>query len=350
MLRSFFVLLFLFILKSCSIVCEQPEPITAVAFRFSDPVEIIPTTITNNIHAILFTNDTTAYMSDNNGNVYKSTDTGLTFTRMVDFGSQVNRDMAFRDEQTILSSGDINYFFISYDAGLTWTELDIPDSLKTVERINYYPSTNELFLIGGSDVFLGVLYYSPDFGVTWQHLLGGPNTKRLIKMERLSALEWLICAHQGHMYRTKDGGKTWSLMDIDWGTLDSTNMLFCGLDMVNESIGYVTGTSFGFIQKSQVFKTTDGGYHWYKLPIPTFTSVHEPYLYSLVALNESEVIVAGGDILENKSMLMYTRDGGANWTIDTTIVDKPFIQDIIIKNNVLYGVGNNGLVFRKGKP
>ena len=126
------------------------------------------------------------------------------------------------------------------------------------------------------------------------------------------------------VFRSTNGGNTWTVYN---GFHTSTNFQnFRHIEFPTNQIGYVTGT------RDTVWKTTDAGVTWNKLPLPTPGVTPQITYNDMYALDANTVFLVGNGF--PRKVVFRTTDGGNSW------------QDIT--NNILsiFPVGNfNSVVF-----
>ncbi len=197
---------------------------------------------------------------------------------------------------------DLNKVVKTNDGGGTWGE---QFSLPEVRQPEY-PSGSLFFLtpeVGW--VVKEMIYRTTDGGRSWTQMSATPRgiTERQRAMRVAATFAdfvpslWFVSEQvglmarlDGEVYRTTDGGTTWTKV---W-TVESriTNIFF-----VNNQKGWLTGDG-GFIAR-----TVDGGLTWSKEVAPTSAD-----LTSVFFINEGTGWVVG-----LKSTILYTRDGGLTW-------------------------------------
>ncbi|PKD44868.1 InlB B-repeat-containing protein [Rhodohalobacter barkolensis] len=125
---------------------------------------------------------------------------------------------------------------------------------------------------------------------------------------RLNTLDFLSddlgwVGGEGLIAKTTDGGETWTFqMEDDFVVTD--------LQMINENVGFVTGTVYGeFTGDQGVYKTTDGGTTWTLV----YETDDEPR--TLFFNDENTGWVAGVN-----DLIVKTTDGGDTWTVQDQFV------------------------------
>lgn len=332
---------FLFII-SCQIKC--PEIIKPyVPFDFSKEV-IVKNGYGYTLDGIVFPSNQIGYISGSNGAVLKSIDGGATFTALPSLGAYFFRDVDFINENVGIVAGSVNALFYTNDGGANWSYINTPDSIQNVERAIMISST-EFYLVGGKYSELGAIYYTQNKGVTWKRKFscsGGI----AYDLEMLSSGRWIVPTGAQKIFYSVNQGVSWAESTVAWNGSDTTNIVLADIKMVNNNLGYCSGVNRS-TSESFLLKTTDGGLNWDKLAIPSTPNTEKDYLYTIFTLGDKEVFVAGGQFINNTSRLMYSPDAGQTWQIDSTFLSNSFIKEITIKNGVLYGVGQYGLIFSK---
>ncbi|HEU4508093.1 MAG TPA: YCF48-related protein [Pyrinomonadaceae bacterium] len=197
---------------------------------------------------------------------------------------------------------DLSKLVKTDDGGSTWL-----NHFPLPERRNPGGSSGSLFFLTPEVgwVVNEIVYRTTDGGRSWTELTATPRgvneRQRAMRIaptlaDFIPALWFvseqvgLMARRDGEVYRTGDGGTTWTKVL----TVESSirNIFF-----VNNQKGWVTGDR-GFIAR-----TTDGGLTWSKEPVPTSAD-----LTCIFFINEQTGWVVGLG-----STILYTRDGGLTW-------------------------------------
>ncbi|MBF0430230.1 MAG: cadherin-like beta sandwich domain-containing protein [Fibrobacteria bacterium] len=159
------------------------------------------------------------------------------------------------------------------NAGLTWTETTTPGTpLNTVHSF----STDEA-LVAGND---GNIYRTVNGGASWTTVHTG--TESIYSMFFIDSKNgWAGAAHS--VYRTTDGGLNWTA-----STLAPVQYIYQvkSVHFVNNQLGWAIGHG----QVPGVYKTIDGGVTWTE--IPSNYSIN--YAFSIVGFGTHEAIIANG--------------------------------------------------------
>lgn len=149
--------------------------------------------------------------------------------------------------------------FLSTDNGRSWTEQHMPNCSYSIDEIRFWDRLRG-FAVG--DV---CFYYTRDGGVTW--LVGTlridtypddyarrTNTTFLDKNNG-----WMSFSDKS-LLRTVDGGINWQLVSRSHSFARSEN---------SRALQFVTRLhGFGLSERSQLFETEDGGFHWHLVSTP----------------------------------------------------------------------------------
>ena len=241
------------------------------------------------------------YVGAASGGVWKSTDGGTTFTPKF-------------DHEKVQSIGAI--------------ALD-PKSPETV-----WAGTGEAWTRNSVSIGDGI-YLSKDGGETWTNM-GLAESERIVKVivhpEKSDVVYacvtgklWSDSPDRG-VYRTEDGGKTWSL--VLKGTNGSTGCGSLSIDAKHPATMFASlwdfrrrgwtfrsgGDTAAAVSGSGLFRTDDGGAHWTEI---TETGnkgwPKKPYGRIAVAVAPSDSKIVYAAVESTASALFRSSDGGATW-------------------------------------
>jgi len=203
------------------------------------------------------------YAGSSGSIVYKSTDGGVTWTgislgvsslRIVDLIIHPN------DTSVVIAATDTGGVFISSNGGLTWTPKGLAaDTVLTGIIINIrQPDT--LYAISSKGVFKSL-----NRGSTWTSRNDGLDTDSLnilsIANATINPNVLYIGTMTGKVYRTDNYGITWNSRGAIAG---ATNVQALVVDNKNPDIVYA-GINDD-LATDGVYKSTDGGINWVKIP------------------------------------------------------------------------------------
>ncbi|MFI5220823.1 MAG: hypothetical protein ACHQK8_00750 [Bacteroidia bacterium] len=172
----------------------------------------------------------------------------------------------------------------------------------------------------------GNIYETTDAGATWKKQISMPNTSfRCIGFinamkgwaGNLGIGRWSPTVDTLPLYETKDGGNTWQPVLNISGPLPQG---ICGINVVNDSVVYAVGRVGG---PAYLLKTTNAGASWKS----TDMSAIAFQLIDCKFFSPDTGFVIGGfpapDSL-SRTKILYTTNGGINWTAVTSGVDTGF--------------------------
>ena len=201
--------------------------------------------------AMQFTSDTTAWLSADDGTLFKSTDEGEHWQPYNLFAIPW-RSMSAPSSNTLFVGGDNGTFLRTTDAGRTWT-LSTISGLYSVSEIEFV-NTNVGWILGGEG-FGGPLYKTTDAGNTWISLsLGGSKFQFLDEQEGWLIQPMITLEGQGEatiLHHTTDGGSTWSSQLFQTSIHD---IMFLSIQTGWMAAGF-----------DSVLQTTDSGTTWHLL-------------------------------------------------------------------------------------
>ena len=251
----------------------------------------------NDLYQTTFVDSTTGFIRGMK-DIYKTTDKGNIWKKVeINFKHNYISSLYFQNQSTGWMSID-SKLLKTTDCGETWEIMN--DTLGgTVQFIN----AKDGFL-SSSSWYDYTFYRTSDGGKTWKYIStfqSKINGEQLTinSNKFLDTLNGFACGsgvtsngfYYGYIYRTTDGGLTWSKKETTPHYLNS-------IYFVNDSIGWTTG------DYNSLLKTTDRGNNW-----------------GTVALDYKDLNLKGihfsdpknGIITENDHGALMTSDGGLNW-------------------------------------
>jgi photosystem II stability/assembly factor-like uncharacterized protein len=198
----------------------------------------------DDVQALLLNGADEVWAAVNDSVVAHTTDGGLTWD-IADMGTPVAlQTIARLDESTILSMGDIGYGVISRDDGRSWEPT--ADGIWTHDSNSIcFTSTWRGWICGAE----GALWRTVDGGLTWTSQDTG-RSEDLLKVRFADSSHGFIVGGSGLILRTVDAGESWQT--IDSGV--STDLL--DVTFLDASRGWIVGT------EGTVLHTRDGGTTW----------------------------------------------------------------------------------------
>jgi photosystem II stability/assembly factor-like uncharacterized protein len=216
------------------------------------------------------------------------------------------------------------------NGGLTWFE-QVTGTRAPVTSVFFLDENRGWAVVGGS---LGVdplggeadpgLLATTDGGTTW---------KRIADLDAqaicfANANVGFAAGNYSSVFRTDDGGKTWSKCDALARAVERPTSLadalltFTGVQFTDEKHGWVSGNFYGkgLLRPAGLFLTDDGGATWIKCPIPFAVTTAEVMKFRFQDAQRGYVVseVYRGDA--RFVTVFRTSDGGATWVERRTTV------------------------------
>ncbi|MBK8982513.1 MAG: T9SS type A sorting domain-containing protein [Ignavibacteria bacterium] len=151
-----------------------------------------------------------------------------------------------------------------------------------------------------------LLYKTINGGSNWTTLSAPSVFYRCIGFANEN-IGWAGDLDNATVYRTSNGGSFWSGINIS----GVTNSGVCGIDVVDSNIVYACGRYYG---PSFFYKTSNGGLNWTAQDMSSYATT----LVDLYFFNKDTGMVFGSVgtffSVNNKACILYTTNGGTNWT------------------------------------
>lgn len=235
-----------------------------------------------------------AYAVGHAGEVEKTTDGGLTWTKMPGRCSWNTYDVAFPDKAdpnlAVGSSygGHINR--TTNGSATNWTDMDYSANLSHVDGVDFAGSTGYGVVVDGWN-----LMYSDDFGATWtDHPQDGAFAGTAVRFAG-SRRGYIVGGNS--VQRTDDGGLTWQATSSTGA--GSNNLLAVAVSPADPDVVVIVG------QSGTIVRTSDGGETW-------------DVLSSGLALDVTDVEFADGNVVFAGGVnghLLVSRDAGRSWEV-----------------------------------
>jgi photosystem II stability/assembly factor-like uncharacterized protein len=267
------------------------------------------------VHDISFATPLVGYAAAELGQVWKTTDRGLTWTRIMNlqfpyywFGVE-----ALTAQDVVISGfDDSNFRGIirwSHDGGSTWTSDIVLTTRGWSYRVRFADSLDGLVMDGLNLDAPNAAHYTTDGGATdsdWTAVVPDPNGGWF--GNQFSLLKNLHARASGITYcYSPDGGATWSCGP-------SVDSVFDGpVFFLNDTSGWVGGGEISPNVEGWVHRTTDGGNTWSGRTLDGPWPIRE-----LRFLNSKIGWAAGGNYSSNVGGMYFSGDGGQTWSLDVS--------------------------------
>ena len=236
-----------------------------------------------------------------------------------------------------------SFITVTTDGGKTWIDKNRPDFAASFYNIGgfAYPSLSKAYFAVSS----GIVYSSIDQATTLDPAYSNFN----YQMRDVAAVGtdsvWAVGSASSSVpstlrkpgiFRSFDGGLTWTeYSNFTAGTLAQQ---FTEVEFPSKNVGYAAGS------RDTIWKTTDAGVTWFKLPLPT-PGVTPQITYSdMVATDDNTVIITGNGF--PRMVVFKTTDGGNTWTDITSNATTLRPESNIF--GVMFQDANNGYIAMGG--
>jgi photosystem II stability/assembly factor-like uncharacterized protein len=213
------------------------------------------------------------------------------------------------------------------DGGQTWAFLSHPRGGEHNDNEPFFLPQQMLFVDESRGWLIDAfaVWRTEDGGLSWEVSLSSNDTPEFKTWQPTeivfinSDVGW-VSGTDGSVHSTKDGGKTWRSKAVGWGTtLDS-------ISFVDERTGWLGGTPAG-----DIYRSDNGGDSWSKQS-PRIGGLKYAGIYGVHFLNRSEGWAVGRNWADGgegyKSAVLHTRDGGQNWQDVSVGETEPFFDRI----------------------
>ena len=232
---------------------------------------------------VAFTDSSTGYILNGNGDLIKTTDQGVSWNIIENFPLAAAMDIKYSTGVIVTTSGSI---FVSSDNGITWDRV----KADTVDRFVFVNIVSrDSFFVSTA---YGDIYATGDRGATWSSTRKCPGPIECITF--LNSMTGYAGSNSNYgLLRTDDGGSTWRVISqVNYSPSDITAINFTSRD-----------TGYAFRNYSSVLVTYDGGNTWTASQV----SVINPA--SVIYFATPSIGFLGGP----GGTLYRTLDAGVNW-------------------------------------
>lgn len=304
--------------------------------------------VTTHLYRIKFLSSTEGWIVGQRGTILRSRDqgdswviqgSGLTDEYLYDVDFVGSTVYICGSEMTLLKG-------VLTEHGYEWSRMTIPDGTGFYRRVQFANNSTGWVLETNWHHGLARLWYTRADAL-WAQGVGIPYAEDFSARDihftsnmipdvedegRLKHEGWLIGykgespGGTGQLYRTSNGGKTWSLV------LEETESYFYQIHFINEMHGWIAKT-WGMLA------TTDGGVTWHSYDFTASLVMPERLFFT----DEST-----GWVSLPAGTLFHTTDGGTNWTEQKHAgVSLPTVNDIhMITSSTGILACRDGKIFR----
>lgn len=278
------------------------------------------------VEDMIFTDNQTGYLTDEDGGFFKSTDAGATWTELTSFTGIRRRFYTLPNGDLLVTSANLQPV-VSSDGGASFSDY-LPTSINdTLSQALY-----RYALLPGGRIYLAasrIAMYSDDGGNNWNTvdlsmLNVTPNNQLYFFDDNLG---FFIDSGGGRFARTTDGGLTWTNLTDVSPTSQPLNSIYFS-DAQN-------GIAFN---STRAYRTSDGGDSWvYDSSLPGASDY---------VISPSRQIITAAFASGNNGTVHLSNDNGENWSnFDYTCA--PFRGATITPDGrYFFAFGSGGIVVR----
>jgi photosystem II stability/assembly factor-like uncharacterized protein len=257
-------------------------------------------------------------------------DTGrLQVTGVVLFRDESLQAVDVVDQDFAVAAGNDGVVYKTFDRGATWQSIGYPALPTELDILDVKFITRDIGYVTGTRQFVAQnMYRTTDGGVTWtQQTINAGNS-----LDFVDANHGWVMNVGGLGYRTTDGGTTWQQFILPNQGFSPT---ISKIDFINQNVGWAVGW-YGYAAH-----TVDGGVTWQLQNIATQNDV----ILGVYVLSDSEVFAVGAPSGGSPSEY-HTTDAGVTWTT-TPLPNQYSLSSIFatLSGNV-WTSGYDGAVFR----
>lgn len=300
-------------------------PITLTAQWTQQQIET-----SNTLLDIQFVNNAVGYISEEGGNIYKTTNSGLEWFEQNSGTNDFLNSISFIDENNGWSIGmNTGSVIHTSDGGGTWNTIatGIGTNILDIQFV-----TNQIGWAVGNG---GQIYKSADAGNKWASQTS-ITTNNLWSVNFVSENIGYI-AGNNIILKTTDSGITWSVSYQS--PSGSKGEGFRCIYFLDKNIGWAVGQDWD-TGDAAIFGTTNGGATWERQS----SGVNGIKLQSVHFIDDLNGWTSGED-----GTLLSTEDGGQTWISERTGTDN-FLRSVFATDNSnIWAVGVFGLILKNNE-
>lgn len=258
--------------------------------------------------------------------IYKSTDAGRNWKIVFYDGNNISKfkSISYPSVSNCLAINDSGRIYMTTDTGNTWRTINTPEAFDSSCTI--FVSIKMYDSLFGAACSWNHLIYTKDGGRTWSLIetpvLKGKKYSQIFAFDILSPTriiyyEWGMSGYQG-IVLTTNLGKEWTIIDpsrFNYGFPGDRVLQMCHTDSLTLFIAGGNSTGIGDTDSLKIVTSKDGGYNW-EIQLDTlFYPIYleyDSYIWDISFHDKKNGIAVcqGGGIIR-------TSDGGIHWSRDS---------------------------------
>lgn len=262
----------------------------------------------SNINDIFFINENIGFVCAANGKVYKTINQGANWTATNLSSTSINKILFINNTDAFIV-GNNGKLFKTNDQGTSWSSVPI-SATYNLNDIKLHD--NQLYIVGGDNR----IYKSSNLGQTWadQRLI---NTYPYFSLNSIGILNGnMIVGGESNIYKSTDT-TNWSFLVPGVYPSELKSISFA-----DDNQGVIVGSgSTGFY--SVIYRTTNGGYNW----------TNQAATFTLNAFKGVQLKENGKGIIIGNGSYSLTSNFGQTWSSFNTTNPATYPSAFWVKNN-----------------
>lgn len=267
-------------------------------------------------------NRETVYAGSFSGGLFKSTDSGASWSRILSKIFVYDFIVSPVDSKTIYVAGSFNdqgKVLKTQDGGATWTDAyNEATKANPVRAIAFNPSTSNQLIIGTDS---GNLVKSADSGLSWQlsHSFNNRINKVLWQQDGI----YVLLKDKG-LFKSSAGDSNFQDLTPSLGKSSTFDFSYDNTLSYNQNYVDPFSTSLIYLTTSRgIYKTVDSGQNWNLLPLPVQSTASNARSIAVAKSSSNIVYTSVGPVIYKST------DGGQTWQTQA-IVTVGYIDYILI--------------------
>ncbi len=281
-----------------------------------------------------FTNSDTLYVCggvrEQSGSILRSTDNGLTWQSCFESNSISFSSLYFKNSSIGFALGDFLDIYKTTDGGLNWVHCRFNDSVsynyRVVLRKLDFLNDSVAFACGGDDFGNGILLKSTDKGDSWKKIRTEDHELRDIYFKQDNTA--YTCGY-GILLHSADAGESWDATSLG-------DEFFTSLCFADESTAYLSGYN------GNLYKSIDGGGSWSQSKKGNSLFSSQRVHFTSLDFSTSQTGIAVGE----EGYALITQDGASSWELASTEKELGLNQVKFISEKSGWAVGKKGSLLK----
>lgn len=267
---------------------------------------------TQSINCVSFPSSTVGFACAGLGAIFKTTDSGATWTKLATGTTYDLTSIDFIDANTGWACGEFGIVLYTTNGGATWTTVET--GFETHDLKSIFFRTSSIGYVCGTS---GLLLRSADGGQTWTQSTANAYTDlRSIAVLNDGAAAVVAVGQGAVIYRSLDDGLTFSIVSpipiaTHWNAVSRSHQ-------GGAFTSYVVGDS------GVMMKTTDAGATWVNITTGGWPNFFRPQLQAVSHGSTSATVWVAGQ----EGGLAYSPDAGVTWNFISTSLSQGSFRTI----------------------